>query len=191
MVFFEFVLNRQGTCVIYIFVMRIIHNVMAKSYMPWSWGFPAVPVCHLLLKTMLRACEKTQLILIDSTKTHSRFNGLLYKEYYHIINWLFLTLKNICKLYFFINHYLRYRLTITNNVNSNTHRISISMFTFMTKGRQLSNNINLKMYLNTMRLIILYELFVVIIWFLYLFRKGELQQNSNKSSIYISVFLLR
>lgn len=60
------------------------------------------------------------------------------------------------------------------------------MFTFMTKGRQLSNNINLKMYLNTMRLIILYELFVVISWFLYLFRKGELQQNSNKSS-FISV----
>lgn len=42
---------------------------------------------------MLRACEKTQLILIDSTKTRSRFNGLLYKEYYHINNWLFLTLK--------------------------------------------------------------------------------------------------
>lgn len=42
------------------------------------------------------------------------------------------------------------------------------------------------MYLNTMRLITLCELFVVIIWFLYLFRKGELQQNSNKSS-FISV----
>lgn len=100
----------------------------------------------------------------------------------------FRNIENICKLYFFINHYLRYRLTITNNVNSNTHRISISMFTFMTKGRQLSNKINLKMYmyLNMMRLIILYELFVVIIWFLYSFREGELQQNSNKSS-FISV----
>lgn len=97
-------------------------------------------------------------------------------------------MKNRCKSYLFINHYLRYRLSITNNDNSHTHRISTSMFTFMTKGRQLSNKINLKMYmyLNTMRHIILYELFVVIIWFLYLFRKGELQQNSNKSS-FISV----
>lgn len=97
-------------------------------------------------------------------------------------------MENICKLYFFISHYLRYRLTITNNDNSHTQRISTSMFTFMTKGRQLSNKINLKMYmyLNLMRLIILYELFVVIIWFSYLFRKGELQQNSNKSS-FISV----
>lgn len=55
-------------------------------------------------------------------------------------------MKNICKLYLFINHYLRYRLSITNNDNSHTHRISTSMFTFTTKGRQLSNKINLKMY---------------------------------------------